>query len=501
LKKSVAVTLAVLFAALILVPLGCTTNAASSKGEQLLTQAQQQASQANYTKAAKLYQQAFPLLVKQGLTAKAAQCQDGLQTADLYLMTYGLTAKQLKEGLAQAYPQVAEAVRQKWITSGEVEHKKIDGTTMYFVQAADNIPYRHLDIMLNDPKKQAGYEPLLNAFMKNVVTAPAPSSSQPYSNPATWTGTNTLTIPASELPKTGVMKIWFPVPIQTGPQQPVSMGAVSGFTLKQPPSQSQDIGMAYTEVQLGSLNGDFNATINYTFTHYEQRFTVNPANVGTYNKSSSEYKQYTRSYGNTKITPDIKKTAQKVVGTEKNPYLQAKKLYDYVVKDIKYSFMPHSTLWPRGEAESVYVHTMKRGDCGAQSMYFAALCRSLGIMARTPGGYQLFSGNFGSHFWAEFFLPNYGWIPVDPTAAELGDYVKSWSPETVKTFKDFYFGGQDNTRCIVQNDVDEPLVPPTALQPMLPAAIQDPVVTCDSVADPIGLPAIEGWKMNAVRQP
>lgn len=500
-KKSVAVVLAVLFAALILIPLGCSTNAASSKGEQLLTQAQQQVKLANYTKAEKLFRQAWPLLVQQGLNAKAVECQNGVQTAEMYLITYSLTPAQMKEALAKTYPRVAEAERQKWIASGELEHMKIDGATRYFVQAADNIVFRHLDVMQNDPAKQAAYGPLLQSFIDNVVFVPAPPPSQPYSNPATWTGTGTVTIPRTKLPKTGVLKIWFPLPIQTGPQQPVSMGAVSGFTVKQPPSQSQDIGLAYTEVQLDKLQGDFNATINYTFTHNEQRFTVDPANVGTYNKSSATYTQYTRSYGNTKITPDIKKTALKVVGTEKNPYLQAKKLYDYVINDIKYSFMPHATMLPRGQAESVYVHTMKRGDCGAQSLYFSALCRSLGIPARTSGGYQLWSGNFGDHFWAEFFLPNYGWLPVDPTAAELANYVKGLDPQKAKAFKDFFFASQDNMRCVVQNDVDEALVPPSAIQPFLPLAIQSPAAACDTMIDPIGELVLESWKLTAVKQP
>jgi len=80
------------------------------------------------------------------------------------------------------------------------------------------------------------------------------------------------------------------------------------------------------------------------------------------------------------------------------------------------------------------------GDCGAQSMYFSALCRSLGIPARTTGGWQLFSGNFGDHFWAEFFLPNYGWLPVDPTAAELSLYPPDLTDQQRKVFIDFYFG-------------------------------------------------------------
>ena len=67
--------------------------------------------------------------------------------------------------------------------------------------------------------------------------------------------------------------------------------------------------------------------------------------------------------------------------------------------------MPHLALWPRtSQTESDYVHNYLRGDCGAQSMYFTAMCRSIGIPARTTGGFQLFSDEFGGHFGLNFIF-------------------------------------------------------------------------------------------------
>ena len=37
------------------------------------------------------------------------------------------------------------------------------------------------------------------------------------------------------------------------------------------------------------------------------------------------------------------------------------------------------------ETESVYQY--KRGECGAQSMHFVAMCRTLGIPGRSTGGF------------------------------------------------------------------------------------------------------------------
>ncbi len=45
-------------------------------------------------------------------------------------------------------------------------------------------------------------------------------------------------------------------------------------------------------------------------------------------KDSALYQKYTRSYGNTEITADIRQMAESIVGDETNPYLAARKLYD-----------------------------------------------------------------------------------------------------------------------------------------------------------------------------
>ncbi len=247
--------------------------------------------------------------------------------------------------------------------------------------------------------------------------------------------------------------------------------------MKQPSSIDRDIGLLYMEVPMEELKEDLSIRIEFIFTHYEQRFSVDPNNVGEYDKDSALYQMYTGSYGNTEITPDISKKTADIVGDETNPYLAARKIYDYIVNHVDYSFMPHYIFRPRtSTSESVYVHDNQRGDCGGQSLYFSAMCRSLGIPARTTGGWQLFENEFGSHFWAEFYLPNYGWIPVDTSLAQLAFYPKELTEEQRHMFIDFYFGNQDAMRCVVQKDTDQSLIPQAQGMVLIPMAIQAPTV-------------------------
>ena len=83
------------------------------------------------------------------------------------------------------------------------------------------------------------------------------------------------------------------------------------------------------------------------------RFTVDPLTIGQYNTAWANYTEYTVSEGNIEITPQIAAEAKAIVGNVTNPYLQAKLLYDYVIGNITYSYMPHVTLSSLGEPESV----------------------------------------------------------------------------------------------------------------------------------------------------
>jgi hypothetical protein len=488
--------LVIFIVAALLIP-AIAAGCGQSRGQALYNKAKALEEEHQFTKATAAYKAARPVLEKEGLKELATESRMAIQRIVLFEVAFPDLAADVKNKLAEAYPQVSQSERDKWLSGGEMEHMTWDGMVHYFNQVVENIATRHFEVSYLNEKKNAALGEFVTAFNQKVIqrkTVPW----QPYSNPNTYMGTEAVSVPRGELPKTGTFKMWFPLPVLMGPQDSISVNSVSpAMYLKQPPSTDGDISLAYMEVPLEQLQGDLNVSVQFQFTHYQENFQVDPGNVGAYDKSSPLYKQYTRSYGNTYISEDIRQTARKVVGSEKNPYLAAKKLYDYIIKNIKYSFVPHETMWPRGERESVYVHEMKRGDCGAQSMYYSALCRSLGIPTRTTGGWQLLMGDFAGHFWAEFFLPNYGWIPVDPTAAEMSDWTNTITEQQRQEYKQFFFGNQDPMRCNVQLDVDEPLIPPAKEDIFLPVAVQSPVANCSTMTDIPSALLLEHYTLHA----
>ena len=475
----VLVAIAALFA---LTAAGCggSTSSASS-GQALYQKANDLYKASQYTKAEKLYWKALPMLAKEGHAAEAHDCRTRAENGQAYMATYTLTRSDLAKKLNEAFPNVPQSEKDAWIRSGKLEHMTIDGKTMYYEDVATNIAYRNVELFRANTQMLSRYNDLVNVVTGTVIPGATAVPNQPYINPATFGETATITVPRDQLPKTGTLKIWLPVPIQNGPQTAVTVISVEPASyLKYPPSTDGDIGDAYLEVPLDQLSGDLGITLKYRFTRAEERFVVDPAKVGAYDKSDAVYIEYTRSHGNTAITSPIKKQAQAIVKGEKNPYLAAKKIYYWMLKNVKYSHMPHATLWPRGIPESVYVHTRRYGDCGAQSMYFSAMARSLGIPARATGGYQTLLGNYGDHFWAEFYLPNYGWVPLDTSIGQAPE-LATVTPEQARAFEDYYFGNMDNLRCVVQKTTDAILVPPAADRVLLPLALQSPAGNCDTM--------------------
>jgi len=140
------------------------------------------------------------------------------------------------------------------------------------------------------------------------------------------------------------------------------------------------------------------------------RTNVNPVLVGAPDRESELYTTWTRAETWLPTDGEVAATARRIVGAETNPYLQARALFDWIVETL--TFVPGGT--PKRSAAA----TLKglRGDCGQYSQLFTAMCRSLGIPARTVTNVWLDGG--GRHRYAEFHIEPYGWIPADPASAQ-----------------------------------------------------------------------------------
>jgi hypothetical protein len=113
--------------------------------------------------------------------------------------------------------------------------------------------------------------------------------------------------------------------------------------------------------------------------------------------------------------PKIIALAKQAAGEEKDPWLTALKLEQFVHGYIK------EKDFSQAFATAAEVADSREGDCTEHAVLLAALCRALGIPARVAIGLVYVDGKqeFGFHMWDEVYIKN-KWIPLDATLAKGG---------------------------------------------------------------------------------
>ena len=117
---------------------------------------------------------------------------------------------------------------------------------------------------------------------------------------------------------------------------------------------------------------------------------------------------------------------ERIVGRIKDPVAQAKAIYDWVIDNTIYD--PNLPGCGTGDVRKQLIQGQYGGRSADINGLFVAICRAIGIPARCVYGLRvgpsrlfrslgLTSDNAtrGHHVRAEFYVPGYSWIPVDPS--------------------------------------------------------------------------------------
>ena len=237
-------------------------------------------------------------------------------------------------------------------------------------------------------------------------------------------------VPAGE-----VVRVWMPIPYENLRQKNIKL-----LSSSHPATMSQ--GSVHHTVYMEAVAEKGKPThfeINYTYDVGERNFTQEYLlkHVKPYDTAKEVYQRYTASEApHQVVTPAMKALALDIVGNEKNPVLQASKIYDWISANFKWAGAREYSTIPNIPE---YVLHIGHGDCGQVSLLYISLLRSLGIPARWESGYMLEEHSAGMHDWAEVYYEGIGWVPVDMSFGLL----KSNREEAVM---DFYKTGLDYMR-------------------------------------------------------
>ena len=129
--------------------------------------------------------------------------------------------------------------------------------------------------------------------------------------------------------------------------------------------------------------------------------------------------------------------AKEIVGKETNPYLQAKLVYDYMLDT--YDFPSRLS---RENESALDLLKKERGDAYDFAVLYTTLVRALGIPCLPVSGILVDADlHVQPHWWSEFYIEQFGWIPVDVALAKGLDY-KAFKP--LDDARAFYFGNLDS---------------------------------------------------------
>lgn len=122
-------------------------------------------------------------------------------------------------------------------------------------------------------------------------------------------------------------------------------------------------------------------------------------------------------------TPAIQRAARESIGTETNLLRQVLSIRNYVYDKLSYAVTPAI------ETPDVVLER-GRGSCGEYVGLLLALMRLNGIACRTVGRYKcpakadcqgIYLEPDFNHVWIEFFIPGYGWVPMESNPDDVED--------------------------------------------------------------------------------
>jgi transglutaminase-like putative cysteine protease len=190
----------------------------------------------------------------------------------------------------------------------------------------------------------------------------------------------------------------------------------------------------FTNLQKG---GRYRVSLSWMFDRYAVATQVTPSDIPPYAVDSELYRVYTGADGiadpgNT----DVARAASSAIGAEKNPWLKARRIYDWLLAQLS----PGPSL-----GDAVATLRARRGDAKGYAALYCALLRAAGIPSRVVAGYLVGEPPQQTlrHFWDELYIESLGWVPVDPFLADDPTQAPVSQDGDIDP-RAYYFGNLDN---------------------------------------------------------
>lgn len=189
---------------------------------------------------------------------------------------------------------------------------------------------------------------------------------------------------------------------------------------------------------------------NFAITTYETRTEISPAHIGSQSGINKNLKNIATKADECVPASDeeVRSLAKKIAGNEKDPYTIAIKTYNYMLKE----FVILEDI-RKGNISPVDLIRTKKGDAYDYAITFTALMRANDIPALPCSGVLVETDlKTRSHWWSEFYISGFGWIPVD-IALGAGLPYQTWQKDIEPSH--YYFGNIDGQHILFNRGWNE----------------------------------------------
>jgi transglutaminase-like putative cysteine protease len=374
---------------------------------------------------------------------------------------YKLTREKLMQNLQRKLTSISEEEVEKYEREGKFDVQVIDGQKRYVNSSVSNLILRAPELRERLRKREPDtmYRRLYNEMLR--VREAQKNTSSALVLPQDVAVTYTLVVEPNAAPAGKALRCWLPYP-RAFPQQS------DAYVLATTPTQYvlSPLEAPHRTVYLEATAEKDQPTtfaVSFVYRSWSRAYTIDPALVQPCPKDSPAYAYAVERKPHIDFAnEELKKLNAEITAGETNPYLLARRIYDWISNNTIYQYArEYSTL----DNISYYTAARRAGDCGQHGMLFIALCRLNGIPARWTTGWEWFNKDGSNmHDWCEFYVEPYGWLPADPDiAVNLRKHVDGELNTTqCQELCDWLFGNMDNLRLTVNSDFSAPLFPAKA---------------------------------------
>jgi len=251
-------------------------------------------------------------------------------------------------------------------------------------------------------------------------------------NKRSYTISYSVNVKTGEAHTPNTLYLWIPHPAESSSQRNMEL-----LLSSMEPFVENYRGVGLYKIDNMAANSDAQIRLSWKVDVYSVETSVLPQSIRV-ESNSPITEAYTQNIAPLPADdPRIKDRAAAILGRERNPYVKAQRIYEWMTGG--------ELVWESQSRGDIFnVLQTKHTDTYLAALLYCTLLRSAGVPCQPVAG-VLVSRNRQTmnHYWAEFWIDGFGWIPVDPAMGAGAVPAPFAIPEEKANF---YFGNIDSQR-------------------------------------------------------